>query len=166
MSQTTYYQRNIEVILNRAKRYYRDNIEELREKGKNKYRELSEEEKDIKREYGRNRYHNMSEEDKQRKKEYQRNDRESERSPSFFLFCIFFYYIKMGKEFVFKIKNNSYTKDKYYFQKGKNQKNINQVDTEKIVLSNKAPHGEQGANKYSIAYISSALRRYILLLKI
>ena len=71
MSGTTYYQRNREVILNRAKRYY-DNIEVLREKAKNKYRELSEEEKNIKREYGRNRY-NMSEEKKQRLKEYQKN---------------------------------------------------------------------------------------------
>ena len=54
MSETTYYQRNKEVILNRVKKYYHDNIEELRE-SKNKYRELSEKEKDIKREYGRNR---------------------------------------------------------------------------------------------------------------
>ena len=38
MSETTYYQRNKEVILNRAKKYYRENIEELREKAKNKYR--------------------------------------------------------------------------------------------------------------------------------
>ena len=80
MNETTYYQRNKEVILNRAKRYYRDNIVKSREKSKNKYRELSEEEKDIKREYGRNRYHNMSEEDKQKLKEYQRNYRESKRS--------------------------------------------------------------------------------------
>ena len=34
MSKTTHYQRNKEVILNRAKRYYRDNIEELRESKK------------------------------------------------------------------------------------------------------------------------------------
>ena len=38
MSRTTYYQRNKQVILNRAKRYYQDNIEELRERAKNKYR--------------------------------------------------------------------------------------------------------------------------------
>ena len=48
MSGTTYYQRNREVILNRAKRYYHDNIEVLREKARNKCRELSEEEKDKK----------------------------------------------------------------------------------------------------------------------
>ena len=57
MSGTTYYERNRDVILNRAKRYYRDNIEVLREKARNKYRRLSVEEKYRKRKYGRNRYH-------------------------------------------------------------------------------------------------------------
>ena len=61
MSETTYYQRNREVILNRAKDYYENNKELLRE-SKNKYRESSEEEKNIKREYGRKGYHNMFEE--------------------------------------------------------------------------------------------------------
>ena len=50
MSGTTYYQRNREVILNRAKKYYRNNRDELREKARDKYRELSKEEKNIKRE--------------------------------------------------------------------------------------------------------------------
>ena len=55
MSETTYYQRNREVILNRAKDYYENNKELLRERerAKSKYRELSEEEKNIKREYGK-----------------------------------------------------------------------------------------------------------------
>ena len=57
---TTYYQRNREVFLNRAKDYYRNNKEVLTERTKNKYRELSEEEKDIKREYERNRCNNIS----------------------------------------------------------------------------------------------------------
>ena len=48
MSGTTYYQRNREVILNRAKDYYENNKELLRERAKNKYRELSEEGKNIK----------------------------------------------------------------------------------------------------------------------
>ena len=52
MSETTYYQRNREVILNRAKDYYENNKRLLRVRAKNKYRELSEEEKNIKREYG------------------------------------------------------------------------------------------------------------------
>ena len=60
MSETTYYERNRDVILNRAKDYYENNRELLSEKAKNKYRQLSEEEKNIKRENGRNRYHNMS----------------------------------------------------------------------------------------------------------
>ena len=48
MSGTTYYQRNREVILNRAKDYYKNNKELLRERAKNEYRELSEEQKNIK----------------------------------------------------------------------------------------------------------------------
>ena len=55
MGETTYYQKNIETVLNRAKDYYQ-NKEVLGEQAKNKYRELSEEEKNIKREYGKNRY--------------------------------------------------------------------------------------------------------------
>ena len=58
MSEATYYQRNREVILNRAKDYYENNKELLRERSKNKCRELLEEEKNTKREYGRNKYHN------------------------------------------------------------------------------------------------------------
>ena len=45
MSVKTYYQRNREVILKKAKDYYENNRELLRERTKNKYRELSEEEK-------------------------------------------------------------------------------------------------------------------------
>ena len=80
MSGTSYYKRNRDVILNRAKDYYEDDKELLRERRKNKYRELSDEEKNIKREYGRNRYHNMSEEKKQRLKKYQRNYREAKKT--------------------------------------------------------------------------------------
>ena len=53
MCETTYYQRNREMILNRPKDYYENNKELLTERARNKYRELSEEEKDIKREYGK-----------------------------------------------------------------------------------------------------------------
>ena len=45
MSERTYYEKNRDVILNRAKDYYENNKELLRERAKNKYRELSEEEK-------------------------------------------------------------------------------------------------------------------------
>ena len=53
--ETTYYQRNREAILHRAKQYHNDHNEVLKERERNKYRELSEEEKNTKREYGRNR---------------------------------------------------------------------------------------------------------------
>ena len=43
---TTYYQRNRERMLNRAKEYYENNKERLREQTRNKYRELSNEEKE------------------------------------------------------------------------------------------------------------------------
>ena len=65
MSEKTCYQRNRDVILNRAKDYYKNEKERLREPVKDKYRNLSEEESE-KREYGKNRYHNMPEEKKQR----------------------------------------------------------------------------------------------------
>ena len=41
----TYYQRNRDVILNRAKDYYENNKERLRVQARDKYRNLSEEEK-------------------------------------------------------------------------------------------------------------------------
>ena len=44
MSQTTYYQRNKDIMLNRAKDYYENNKELLRERAKNKYISLSEDE--------------------------------------------------------------------------------------------------------------------------
>ena len=45
MSETTYYQRNRETILNRAKDYYKNNKEVLKDTVRNNYRELSEKEK-------------------------------------------------------------------------------------------------------------------------
>ena len=41
----TYYQRNRDVILNRAKDYYENNKERLRVQARDKYRNLSEEER-------------------------------------------------------------------------------------------------------------------------
>ena len=49
----TYYQRNQDVILNRAKYYYENDNKRLRQQAKDKYRNLSEE-KNKKREYGKN----------------------------------------------------------------------------------------------------------------
>ena len=76
MSGATYYERNRDVILNRAKYYYENNKEILREKAKNKHRKLSEKEKKKKKKYGRNRYHDMFGK-KQRLKKYQINYREA-----------------------------------------------------------------------------------------
>ena len=72
----------------------------------------------------------------------------------------------MRKKLVFNNGYNDYTKDKYFFQKDKNPININVVNTEKIVLSNKTPYDKMGGNKYYIAYSSGGLDHYILLLKI
>ena len=67
MSEATYYQKNREVILNRAKIIMKITKNYLlRERAKNIYRELSEEEKNMKREYRKQRYHNMSEENKKK----------------------------------------------------------------------------------------------------
>ena len=44
----TYYQRNRDVILNRAKDYYENDKERLREQARDKYRNLSEKEKNKK----------------------------------------------------------------------------------------------------------------------
>ena len=74
----TYYRRNRDVILNRAKDYENDK-ERLREQARDKYKNLSEE-KNKKTEYGKNRYLNMSEEKKKRLKEYQKNYREAKKS--------------------------------------------------------------------------------------
>ena len=74
MDNTTYYQRNREIMLNRIEQKinYENDKERLREQARNKYRNLSEEDKEKKREYGKNRYRNMSEEKKQKLKEYQK----------------------------------------------------------------------------------------------
>ena len=50
MDNTTYYQRNREKILNKAKDYYKNNNERLREQARNKYRNLSKEDKNKKKE--------------------------------------------------------------------------------------------------------------------
>ena len=44
MSETIYYQRNRDGILNRAKDYYKNDKERLRDNARDKYRNLSEEE--------------------------------------------------------------------------------------------------------------------------
>ena len=46
MNNTTQYQRNREIILNRAKDYYENDKVRLREQARDKYRNLSEEDKE------------------------------------------------------------------------------------------------------------------------
>ena len=52
----TYYPKNKDLILNKAKDYYKNNKERLREQARDKYTNLSEEKK---RKYGKNRYHSV-----------------------------------------------------------------------------------------------------------
>ena len=73
----TYYQRNRDVILNRADYYYENDKERLREQARDKCRNLSEE--------GKNVWRHLSEEnkclkEKQRLNEYQKNYREAKKS--------------------------------------------------------------------------------------
>ena len=97
MDNTTYYQRNRNIALNKAKEYYENNNERLKKQARDKYRNLSEEDKNKKREYGKNRYHNMSDEKKQKLKEYEKKYREARiKRPKTFYYLlpliIFMYY--------------------------------------------------------------------------
>ena len=56
MTDLPYYQRNRDVILERAKDYYENDKKRLKEQATDKYRNLSEEEKSKKRQDGRKRY--------------------------------------------------------------------------------------------------------------
>ena len=49
-NELTYYQRNREVVLNKAKDYYKNNKERLRGQARDKYKNFSQEEKNKKRE--------------------------------------------------------------------------------------------------------------------
>ena len=53
MDNTTYYQRNRDAALNKAKEYYKNNNKRLKEQARNKYRNISEENKNKKTEYGK-----------------------------------------------------------------------------------------------------------------
>ena len=72
ISDLTYYKKNRDLILNKAKDFNKNNKESIKEQERVKYRSLSAEEKNKKREYVKNRCHNMFEEKKQRLKEYQK----------------------------------------------------------------------------------------------
>ena len=48
MDNTTYYQRNRDIALNKAKEYYKNNNERLKKQARDKYRSLAEEDKNKK----------------------------------------------------------------------------------------------------------------------
>ena len=73
----TYYQRNRDVMLNRAAYYYENDKERLREQARDKCRNLSEEGKNIWRPISEK---NKCLKEKQRLKEYQKNYREAKNS--------------------------------------------------------------------------------------
>ena len=53
----------------------------------------------------------------------------------------------------------------HYFKTNKNPININDVDTNKTVLSNKVSYGKHGVNKYYIRYLSGDFRRLCIIIK-
>ena len=69
------------------------------------------------------------------------------------------------QELVFNIEHNNYTKDMHYFKTNKKPFNINNVDTNKIMLSNKMSYGKHGANKYYIGYLSDGFRPLCIIIK-
>ena len=95
MNNTTYYQRNREIILNRAKNYYKNDSKRLRKQARNKYQNLSKEDKNKKREYGKNRYRDMSEEKKEKLKRYKKSYREAKK--------IIRYTNKINNEFICRL---------------------------------------------------------------
>ena len=64
----------------------------------------------------------------------------------------------MEIELVFNNGHNNYYINKYLFQNDKKPIHINEVDTKKIVLFNKTPNGEYGANKYYIGYLNGGIK--------
>ena len=69
----SYYQKNRDKILNRAKEYYQKNKETINEKREKKYKELNDADKDIIKNDRMNRYSSMEDEAKMKLKEYRRN---------------------------------------------------------------------------------------------
>ena len=75
----TYYQKNRDIILKRAKDYYYYNIEAIRKNMRDKYKNLSEEEKEkikiYQKHYREKMKNNISAEKRKKIKEYQKNYR-------------------------------------------------------------------------------------------
>ena len=69
----TYYQKNRDVILNRAKEYYKNNKDKMNKQAREKYNNSPEEKLKIL-EYEKNRYHNMYEAEKKNKEKLEEID--------------------------------------------------------------------------------------------
>ena len=80
MSNTTYYQKSRDVILNRVKDYYENNKGRLKGLAENKYRNLPEEDKNKKKNMEKTDIIICLKKKKQRLKEYQNNYCETKRS--------------------------------------------------------------------------------------
>ena len=71
----------------------------------------------------------------------------------------------MRQELTFNIRQNNYAVRKHYFKTNKKSININDVDTNKEVLSDKGSYGKQGANKYFIGYLTYDFRPLCIIIK-
>ena len=75
MNNSTYYQKNRDIILKRAKDYYYYNIETIRKNMRDKYQNLSEEEKEkikiYQKKFRKKMKNNISDEKREKMREYQ-----------------------------------------------------------------------------------------------
>ena len=71
----------------------------------------------------------------------------------------------MERTFIFKINSKDYEKNKYSFQKDEFMININNVDIERIMLSNKTLYVKQGTNKYYVGYLNDDFRPLNIVIK-
>ena len=139
----SYYLFNRQEILEKAKKryskeiaaeYYLQNKEILKEKASNHYKNLSEEEKNKIKEYQKKRYQELI----QNKKEALKNK----------LINLSLHNIIMSEK-TLKFNNTKVNKKK--FHKSKQEIDLETVDTDKIVVSDRFRHSEEGF-KYFIGY--------------
>ena len=124
-------------------KYYATNQKVLRDDARNKYRNLSEKEKNKKRKYQRERYH-MNTDLNEKLKQYQRNYYASKNKK-----IISFYSIKVNEQ---TSKFGDIVVNKIEFHASKQAIALNLVNTNKIVVSDKFKHSDDGS-KYFIGYL-------------
>ena len=71
----------------------------------------------------------------------------------------------MGEKLLFRINGKEHEKDEYLFQKDEFMININDVDIERMVLSNKIQYDKKGGNKYYAGYVSGGFRPLNIFIK-